>query len=158
MSQSWQLEPAAILNEQLKVGDHEALMLESWPSTSSLWWGLVLKVKILKYSSLMLCMYAPVSIRKCLTCVFSVFHVKKKENGSCYSHFWRWGETQAFILLPLCCFFYPQCTENVGAWPSFHCPLGLPHLSQKQSLKGGGGISFSVHRPLVTFIFVLCFQ
>lgn len=29
MSQSWQFEPAAILNEQLKVGDHEALTLES---------------------------------------------------------------------------------------------------------------------------------
>lgn len=76
MSQSWQFEPAAILDEQLKVGDHEALMLESWLST--LWWGLVLKVKILKYSSLMLCMYAPVSIRKCLACVFSVFRVKKE--------------------------------------------------------------------------------
>lgn len=82
----------------------------------------------------MLCMYAPVSIRKCLTCVFSVFHVKKKENGSCYSHFWRWGEIQTFILLLLvCCFFYPQRTENAGAWPSLHWPLS--HPSQKQSLR-----------------------
>lgn len=90
---------------------------------SSLWWGLVLKDKILKYSSLMRCMYVPVSIRKCLACVFSMFHVKTKENGSCYSHFWRWGEIQAFILLPvLCCCFYPQSTVKQGC-------LAIPALT-----------------------------
>lgn len=69
----------------------------------------------------MLCMYVPVSIRKFLTCVFSMFHVKKKENGSCYSHFWRWGEMQVFILLPVsAAAFTLKVLKNRGAWPSLH--------------------------------------
>lgn len=121
----------------------ENMKLLCWKADCLLLFGGVwsLRFKILKYSSLMLCMYAPVSIKRCLACVFSVFRVKKKENGSCYSHFWRWGEIQTSVLLPLlCCFFYPQCTEHIGAWPPLHQPLRLSHLSQKQSLEGGCGI------------------
>lgn len=69
----------------------------------------------------MLCMYVPVSVRKCLACVFSMFHVKKKKMDLAILTFGG-GERYRLLLssLYLAAAFTLKVLKNRDAWPSLH--------------------------------------